>query len=78
MKKKRNGWKIAFFIVLTLFVLENALFIWGLDQSYKAENECRVNICNTLFGPDYQYNFETGECKCYNEEGTLTRTWVIR
>ena len=60
-----NKWKIVAIIFISLFILENLLFVWLLNVGTKLveeENECAINTC-----ADYDSYFydDDGTCYCY-------------
>ena len=60
------NWKIAFWIVLTILILENIFILWGYSMVLSEEKqtlECYYEVCQDY--PDAQLTSE-GVCHCYD------------
>jgi len=65
-----NGWKIAAIIFISLFILENTVFVFFMDRGFKdakiekeLEAECFYEICSPEQRATY---FGSGVCECTN------------
>ncbi len=74
-----NGWKVAFWLVLILAVLEG-LYIYGiyegLEQIEDERYECSEAVCGEPYDA-FNYVPSTGLCECYLN-GVVQKTKVIR
>lgn len=66
------NYKIAFWIVLVLLLLETSLFIWGYTTTVKQENrtlECYYNVCAKY--PEAELVGKVCYCEDYDLLGNL-------
>jgi len=66
--KKINKWKVAFFIVLILFIAETWMVGYLTNEAIKdsrAESECGEVICSIEFADSYYYEIVENLCSCY-------------
>lgn len=64
-----NGWEIAFWILLILFIFENLLigYIFSVGITIiEKETECQVNVCSGY--DSFYYDYIEDMCYCFEDE----------
>ena len=72
--KMANGWKVAFWIILILFLLETMFIIFSVKIAFIESNnkiKCMQEICLNA----ESFTFENNLCRCYKNNSVIN--WAI-
>ena len=72
MKKDSNSsiWKVVAITFISLFVIENLIFVWAYfdtEKDSKYESICITQYCSTSKFDAYSYDVDTQICSCLKD-----------
>ena len=72
-----NGWKIAFWILFVVIILETVSFGYVFylgNEIINDEYECQINICADY--DSYYYDLYDGVCYCYEDNEIVVQKFL--
>lgn len=74
-----NRWKFTAILFMVLFILVSGLLIYigyigfkGVDN----ENKCMINVCGDDIYDAWNYDWDTGNCRCYNNNEIIKTEYL--